>query len=75
MEVNLIFPNQLFRDGVLINNSNKTFLIEEFMFFRYFKFHKQKILFHRMSMKKYESFLKSKNIDVEYVDSLSLIHI
>ena len=33
MEVNLIFPNQLFRDGVLINNSNKTFLIEEFMFF------------------------------------------
>ena len=69
MEVNLIFPNQLFRDGVLINNSNKTFLIEEFMFFRYFKFHKQKILFHRMSMKKYESFLKSKNIDVEYVDS------
>ncbi len=69
MEVNLIFPNQLFRDGVLINNSNKTFLIEEFMFFRYFKFHKQKILFHRMSMKKYETFLKSKNIDVEYVDS------
>ena len=69
MEVNLIFPNQLFRDGVLINNSNKTFLIEEFMFFRYFKFHKQKILFHRMSMKKYESFLKSKNVDVEYVDS------
>ena len=69
MEVNLIFPNQLFRDGVLINNSNKTFLIEEFMFFRHFKFHKQKILFHRMSMKKYESFLKSKNIDVEYIDS------
>ena len=69
MEVNLIFPNQLFRDGVLINNSNKTFLIEEFMFFRYFKFHKQKILFHRMSMKKYESFLKSKNVDVVYVDS------
>ena len=69
MEVNLIFPNQLFRDGVLINNSNKTFLIEEFLFFNHFKFHKQKILFHRMSMKKYESFLKSKNIDVEYVDS------
>ena len=69
MEVNLIFPNQLFRDGVLINNLNKTFLIEEFMFFRHFKFHKQKILFHRMSMKKYESFLKSKNVDVEYVDS------
>jgi len=69
MEVNLIFPNQLFRDGVLINNSNKTFLIEEFLFFNHFKFHKQKILFHRMSMKKYESFLKSKNVDVEYVDS------
>ena len=69
MEVNLIFPNQLFRDGILINNSNKTFLIEEFMFFKHFKFNKQKILFHRMSMKKYESFLKSKNVDVEYVDS------
>ena len=84
MEVNLIFPNQLFRDSVLIDNSNKTFLIEEFMFFRHFKFHKQKILFHRMSMKKYEIYLKSKNVDVEYIDSceeisdirlLSLIHI
>ncbi len=69
MEVNLIFPNQLFRNSDLIKNSNKTFLIEEFLFFSHFKFHKQKILFHRMSMKKYESFLKSINIDIEYVNS------
>ena len=69
MDINIIFPNQLFRDGELINNSKKTFLIEEFLFFNHFNFHKQKILFHRMSMKKYESFLRSKNIDIEYINS------
>ena len=43
--INIIFPNQLFENSVLINNGNKTFLIEEILFFKQFNFHKTKLYF------------------------------
>jgi deoxyribodipyrimidine photolyase-related protein len=30
--INIIFPNQLFEDSLLIQNNNKTYLIEEYLF-------------------------------------------
>ena len=68
MEISLIFPNQLFENSELLQNSEKIILIEEYLFFNHFNFHKQKILFHRMSMKSYENYLKSKYI-IDYIDS------
>ena len=65
---NIIFPNQLFEDFQLPTN-NDCFLVEEQLFFKEFNFHKQKIAFHRASMKFYESFLNKKNIKVKYIDS------
>lgn len=44
-------------------------MAEEFLFFRQYSFHKQKLAFHRASMKYYESFLKSRNFTVEYIES------
>ena len=52
--INIIFPNQLFEDSLLIQNNNKTYLIEEYLFFKQYNFHKQKLVFHRSSMKNYE---------------------
>ena len=52
-EVNIIFPNQLFEKSPLFDYKFKTYLIEEFLFFKQYKFHKKKIFFHRVSMKKY----------------------
>ena len=68
MEISLIFPNQLFENSELLQNSEKIILIEEYLFFNHFNFHKQKILFHRMSMKSYENYLKSKYI-IDYINS------
>jgi len=68
-EINLIFPHQLFRESPLLNNGNPIYLIEEFLFFRQYKFHKQKIAFHRASMKSYEAYLKNKGLTVFYLDS------
>lgn len=68
MELTLIFPNQLFENSELIQSSEKIILLEEFLFFKNFNFHKQKILFHRMSMKFYENYLKEK-CSIKYVDS------
>ena len=68
-KINIIFPHQLFEDCRLISGEGTFYLIEEFLFFKQFNFHKQKIAFHRSSMKFYESYLKSKNKDVHYIDS------
>lgn len=68
-EINLIFPHQLFAKSPLLENGLPIYLIEEFLFFRQYKFHKQKIAFHRASMKSYEAFLKSKGHVVHYIES------
>ena len=68
MEISLIFPNQLFENSELLQASDKIILIEEYLFFNHFNFHKQKILFHRMSMKSYENYLKSQ-YNTDYIDS------
>ena len=68
--INLIFPHQLFEHSPLIKNGLPTYLIEELLFFKQYNFHKQKIAFHRATMKHYEAFLISKNIEVTYVESI-----
>jgi len=69
LNINLIFPNQLFEKSTILENSYTTFLIEEYLFFNQYKFHKQKILFHRDSMINYYSFLKNKGKNVKYINS------
>ena len=67
--INIIFPNQLFEKSLLIDNQNTIYLIEEYLFFSQYSFHKQKILFHRDSMKIYCNYLIEKGLKVIYVDS------
>ena len=70
-KVNLIFPHQLFSESKLIDNGCDIYLIEEHLFFRQYKFHKQKIAFHRASMKAYQAYLESKNRTVIYIDAFN----
>ena len=65
----LIFPHQLFESHPALEKKRDVFLVEEHLFFRQYNFHKQKLVFHRASMKFYESFLKDKNLKVNYIDS------
>ena len=48
--ISLIFPNQLFKNSDLIDKAENIYIIEECLFLSSIIF-KQKILFHRMSMK------------------------
>lgn len=68
-EINIVFPHQLFAESPLIDNDNEIYLIEEFLFFKQYKFHKQKIAFHRATMKVYEEYLSKRDKSVTYVDS------
>mgnify|MGYP005621029683 FL=1 len=69
MSINIIFPNQLFEKSLVFNNNYPTFLIEEYLFFNQYNFHKQKILFHRDSMMNYYDYLKNNGVNVKYINS------
>jgi len=69
--IGLVFPHQLFEQNILCINCNTIYVVEEWLYFRQYKFHKQKIAFHRASMKFYESYLLSKNKKVVYVDAIN----
>ena len=69
MNIGVLFPHQLFEQNSLIDKCDTIYLIEEYLFFKQYNFHQQKIAFHRASMKFYESYLQSKNIQVVYIDA------
>ena len=66
--VNLIFPNQLFEKSPLLDKDGVFLLIEENLFFQHFKFHVQKLILHRSSMKYYESYLLKNKKEVLYIE-------
>jgi len=68
-QINLIFPHQLFAKSPIIKNGHKILLVEEYLFFLQYKFHKQKIAFHRATMKTYQDYLEKKGLEVEYIES------
>ncbi len=68
-EINLVFPHQLFKQSPMIENGLPVVLIEEFLFFKQYSFHKQKLAFHRATMKSYASYLESKKIKVNYISA------
>ncbi|MEO6286551.1 MAG: cryptochrome/photolyase family protein [Dyadobacter sp.] len=66
---NLIFPHQLFENSPIAENGFPVYLLEETLYFKQFAFHKQKIAFHRATMKWYTAFLRSKNVEVIYIEA------
>jgi deoxyribodipyrimidine photolyase-related protein len=67
--INIVFPHQLFLENPLLEHQCDTYLIEEHLFFKQFAFHKQKIAFHRASMKAYEKYLQDLGASIHYIDS------
>lgn len=67
----LIFPHQLFKDTDYLDKDQSVFLVEEYLFFRQYKFHQQKIALHRATMKFYEDYLTEAKFRVEYIESTS----
>lgn len=65
----LVFPHQLYKSHPAIAANRKVILIEEFLYFSQYNFHKQKLVLHRASMKAYEAALNKKKITTEYVEA------
>ena len=73
MNIGILFPHQLFEQNALAAKCDTIYLVEEWLFFKQYNFHKQKISFHRASMKFYESYLQSNNMKVVYIDSVNVL--
>jgi deoxyribodipyrimidine photolyase-related protein len=69
MKAALIFPHQLFENNPAISPNAEVFLVEEFLFFKQYNFHRQKLKYHRATMKFYEGFLIKKGVKVNYIES------
>ncbi len=69
-EINLLFPHQLFQEPPLFEIKAPVYLVEEYLFFKQYIFHKQKIAFHRATMKRYADYLREeKDMEVIYVEA------
>ncbi|GHC61898.1 cryptochrome/photolyase family protein [Ulvibacter litoralis] len=72
--IHLIFPHQLFQKSPLFETKVPVYIIEEYLFFKQYPFHKQKIAFHRATMKRYADFLrKDKKLEVYYIEAIEAI--
>ena len=72
--VAIIFPHQLFKDITMLTKADAVYLVEEYLFFKQYNFLKQKLIFHRASMKFYESYLQENNLTVSYIDTINTLN-
>lgn len=63
-----IYPHQLFREHPAISKDRHIYIIEDPLYFSQYKFHKQKLVLHRASMKAYAQFLKESGHTVHYIN-------
>ena len=69
MQVQLIFPHQLYDQSAMNAEGGAIYLIESDLFFLQYQFHQQKIMFHRASMKYYADQLIQKGCDLHYIEA------
>ena len=60
-QINIVFPHQLFAQSALLEQPGDFYLIEEYLYFKQYNFHKQKLRYHRASMQFYKDYLIQSN--------------
>jgi deoxyribodipyrimidine photolyase-related protein len=66
----LVFPHQLFKIHPAVAASDEVWLVEEFLFFRQYRFHQQKLVFHRASMQFYQNHLQQSGKKTHYINAI-----
>jgi deoxyribodipyrimidine photolyase-related protein len=67
--VTVIFPHQLFKNHPALQKGRTVYLAEEWLYFRQYNFHKQKLVLLRASMKFYENWLQQNEYAVNYIET------
>jgi deoxyribodipyrimidine photolyase-related protein len=68
----LVFPHQLFQLENIQFQVDEIYIVEEYLFFKQYSFHKQKLVFHRASMKYYSDYLQANQFKVTYIESMDV---
>lgn len=71
MQASLVFPHQLFAQHPALDKNRPVYLIEDHLYFTQYKFHQQKLMLHRASLKYFEDLLKAKGFTVCYVEAIA----
>jgi len=69
--ITILFPHQLYEQHPAASKSRKIIMVEDWLFFRQYSFHKLKLILHHASMKFYQQWLVQQGYDVEYIVSAS----
>lgn len=69
MTISLIFPHQLFHKHPAIQGKDPVYLMEQELFLSQYKFHRQKLILHKASMKAYAAELIAKGFKVTYISA------
>lgn len=67
--VRLVFPHQLFLEHLDAPAGTLFVLVEDDLFFRQYRFHVQKLILHRASMRRFAQRLREASFDVEVVET------
>jgi deoxyribodipyrimidine photolyase-related protein len=65
----LIFPHQLFDPHPALAGADEVVLVEDPLFFRQYRFHRQKLVLHRAALKAFAAKLAARGVAVRYLDS------
>jgi deoxyribodipyrimidine photolyase-related protein len=68
--ITLLFPHQLFEQHPALAPDREVVLVEEWLFFRQYAFHKRKLRLHRASMQYYKDKLIRQGYRVRYIEAL-----
>jgi deoxyribodipyrimidine photolyase-related protein len=67
----IIFPHQLFPQHPALTLGRVVYLIEEWLFFHQYRFHQQKLLLHRATMRMYADYLTQQGYELRYIPATS----
>ena len=67
--VRLVYPHQLFVDQLEAVPGTVFVLVEDDLFFRQYRFHVQKLILHRASMRRFALQLREASFDVEVIET------
>ncbi|MDY3557574.1 cryptochrome/photolyase family protein [Gemmata sp. JC673] len=72
MQAALIYPHQLFANHPAVAGAETVVFVEDPLFFAQYRFHRQKLVLHRASMKRYAAGLQAAGARVRYLEAAEL---
>ncbi len=67
----IVFPHQLFPQHPALMMGRVVYLVEECLFFHQYRFHQQKLLLHRATMRMYADYLTQQGYELRYIPATS----